>query len=301
MSETLNDNNSVDNGWLDDWLRLKDESHDKFKENAAQELIEREFNSELTKVEDLKLAIEAGEKGISGGEMEIPFNDGSMHNVYLIVLKGYPFKTLQTDITLVNTNDISGAEYGAMEKTGKNLREDPSFWMRKKSEVEGFGKNASAVFSASYYDTEVGVPKFMGGYCSYGFDRVRPNTVVSIIKGDGNTLPVSDFQNPDFWYPGKPETAPIPLDELADVGHSTWTQFNEVVVNRYDELGNPQKPDYILARGKEGLNGLTIRHAEYHDIPLICIMPECYKEIKADDEIEWDSDWDLDDEEEAND
>lgn len=298
MNEKLNDSDPSDNGaWLDEWLRLKDENHDRYKENAAQELVERELNSELTKVDDLKLAIEAGEKGISGGKMEIPFKDGSIHNVYLIVLKGHPFKTLQSDITLINTNDISSMEYGSTEKTGKLLRENPSFWMKKKDEMEGLGKSTSATFSASYYDTDVGVPKFMGGTCSYGFDKVRPNSVVTVIKGDGNSIPAEDFQDPDFWYPGKPETTPIPLKELADVGHSIWTQFNEIIVNRYDELGNPQKPDYILARGREGLNGLTVKHAEYHNVPLICIMPECYKEIKTENDTEWDPDWDQDDEE----
>lgn len=301
MSEQLN-NGIENNGLFDEWNKLANERLDKFKENAAQELMEREMNAELTKVEDLKIAIEAGEKGIAGGEMEIPFKDGSIHNVFLIVLKGYPFKTLQSDITLINTNDISGAEYGATKQTGENLRNDPSLWIRKKDEVEGLGKSASAVFSASYYDTEVGVPKYMGGYCSYGFDHVRPNTVVDVIKGDGNTLPAKDFMNPEFGYTvgNKHETPPTTLKELADVGHSMWTMFNEVIVNRYDETGNPQKPDYILARGREGMNGLTIRHAEYHNVPLICIMPECYKEIKDEDEVEWDPEWDDFDEEEKS-
>lgn len=301
MSEQLN-NGIENNGLFDEWNKLANERLDKFKENAAQELMEREMNAELTKVEDLKIAIEAGEKGIAGGEMEIPFKDGSIHNVFLIVLKGYPFKTLQSDITLVNTNDISGAEYGATKQIGENLRNDPSLWIRKKDEVEGLGKSASAVFSASYYDTEVGVPKYMGGYCSYGFDHVRPNTVVDVIKGDGNTLPAKDFMNPEFGYTveNKRETPPTTLKELADVGHSMWTMFNEVIINRYDEAGNPQKPDYIFARGKEGMNGLAIRHAEYHNVPLICIMPECYKEIKDEDEVEWDSEWDDFDEEEES-
>lgn len=299
MSEKLNNNNFDDNNsaWLDEWLRIKDEEHDKFKENAAQELVEREMNSELTKVEDLKLAIEAGEKGIMGAEAEIPFKDGSKHNIYLMVLKGYPFKTLQSNITYENVLDVIGVDNEALNKTGDNLRQDPAVWMKKKDEVEGLGKSASAVFSASYYDTEVGVPEMMGGYCSYGFDHVRPNTVVSIIKGDSGTTPVKEFMAPDFWYSGQSETTPIPLEELADVGHSIWTRFNEVVVNRYDELGNPQKPDYILIKGKENLNSLAIKHAEYHNIPLICIMPEYYKEIKVEDDIEWDPDWDQDDEE----
>jgi hypothetical protein len=298
MSETLNSGTSDNsNAWLDEWFKLKDREHDKFKENAAQELVEREFNSELTKVEDLKTAIEAGEKGITGEQVKIPFEDGSIRSVYLIVLGGYPFKTLQSDISVYNQKDSTNlSEYGQTHRTSDKLRSDPSFWMKKKDEIDGLGKNTSATFCASYYDTEVGVPELMGGRCSYGFDHVRPNSVVSTYRGDMSSIPAEDTLKPDFWSAGEPETAPIPLNELADVGHTMWDQINEVLINRYDELGNPQKPDYILARGKEGFNRLSVLHAIHHNIPLVIIKPERYKEIKVEDEMEWDDSCDNEEE-----
>lgn len=319
MSEQLNNSEPRDDEWINQWNELQSWAKlDKFKENAAQELVEREFNSELTKVDDLKQAIESKEKGIAGGEVDLAFKDGRKERIYVILLKGYPFKTLQSDITLVNTNDLAGVEYGATQQTGETLRRDPSFWMKKKDEVEGLGKQTSAVFCASYYDTEVGVPELMGGRCSYGFDHVRPNTVVDIIKGDNNTTSSKDIQQPQLGYDAegeegmerfayvagnenKAETPPITLNELADVGHSIWQRFNEVVVNRYDELGNPQKPDYILTRGNEqnlGINSLTAKHALYHNVPLVCIVPEYYKEIKVEDDD--DIDWDWDDEDDVD-
>lgn len=292
MSEQLQDKQLQNEEWIDEWNSLR--KFDKYKENAAQELIERELNAELTKVDTLKEAIESGARGIAGGEIEVPTGEGTKESIYLIVLKGYPFKTLQTDITLENTNDLS-EYYGATWQTGKTLRKDPSFWMKKMDEVEGLGKETSAVFCASYYDTEVGVPEFMGGQCSYGFDHVRPNTVVDAMEDDGNTFSAEARQDPQFGYIiGKErdvETPPPTLKKIADVGHSTFNMYNEVVVNRYDEAGNPQKPDYILARGKEGLNGLTVRHAAYHKVPLICILPECYKEIKPENAVGDLSDW----------
>ena len=64
MSERLENNTSENSDWLDQWNELADRKRiDKFKENAAQELIERELNSELTKVDDLFNAVRAHEKG----------------------------------------------------------------------------------------------------------------------------------------------------------------------------------------------------------------------------------------------
>lgn len=293
LNEQLNTDKPKDDGWVNELTHWQ--KSDRFKENAAQELFERDFNRELTKVEDLKLAIEAGEKGIAGGTFEIPSSDGNKYEIFLIALKGYPFKTIQSDITLTNTNDISNAgDTAFLNRTGEALRKDPSLWVRKKSEVDDLGKKSSAIFSASYYDTEIGVPEMMGGLCSYGFDHVRPNTVIDVVKGDANTVPYKDSASPEFGYiEGRSnEKQPIELNELADVGHSIWNRCNEIVINRYDDSGNPQKPDYILARGREGVNGLTVKHAAYHNVPLICIMPDCYKEIKIEDEIKWDPDWD---------
>ena len=48
MSEQLN-NGIEDNGLFDEWNKLANERLDKFKENAAQELMEREMNAELKK------------------------------------------------------------------------------------------------------------------------------------------------------------------------------------------------------------------------------------------------------------
>ena len=52
MSERLESNTSENSDWLDQWNKIADDERiDKFKENAAQELMERELNSELTKRE----------------------------------------------------------------------------------------------------------------------------------------------------------------------------------------------------------------------------------------------------------
>ena len=67
MSERLNRSIPENSDWLEQWNKLADEQRvDKFKENAAQELMERELNSELTKVDDLINAARADEEGIIG-------------------------------------------------------------------------------------------------------------------------------------------------------------------------------------------------------------------------------------------
>lgn len=64
MSERLESNTSENSDWLDQWNKIADDERiDKFKENAAQELMERELNSELTKVDDLFQCGESARKG----------------------------------------------------------------------------------------------------------------------------------------------------------------------------------------------------------------------------------------------
>lgn len=301
MSERLNDSTSENSDWLEQWNKLADEQRvDKFKENAAQELMERELNSELTKVDDLINAARADEEGIIGRKVTLNFGEGIQKKVALIVLEGYPLKTLQTSISINNANDMVNSEdYGQTRQAADILRDDPSFWMKKQNEVEGLGKTTSATFCASYFDTDAGITSMTGYGCCYAFDHVRPNSVVEVSKIDGSTLPMSNIQQPnlnknaaDIGADPKPylmkdinhkEKPPITLSELADLENPGPINFNELLINRYDELGQPQKPDYILTSGNAnntyGINALTASHALYHNIPIVCIVPEKYKNI----------------------
>lgn len=301
-SERLESNTSENSDWLDQWNELADRKRiDKFKENAAQELIERELNSELTKIDDLINAANANEDGISSKKLNFNYSDGSEKEVSLIILEGYPLKTLQSGISFYNTitqaknkEDDEGPHH-----TLKTLQNDPSFWMKKQSEVEGLGDTTSATFCASYFDTNFGITGYTASGCCYAFDHVRPNSVVEISKIDGSSLPTPDIQQPkigksvdDFIVSTEPyrlkdinqkENPPYTLSELADMENPQPNDFNELVINRYDELGQPQKPDYILTRGNMdssyGVDDLTIRHALYHNIPIVCIVPEKYKNV----------------------
>ena len=78
MSERFKSSTSENSDWLDQWNKIADDERvDKFKENAAQELMERELNSELTKVDDLISAARADEEGIIGRRVTLNFPDGS--------------------------------------------------------------------------------------------------------------------------------------------------------------------------------------------------------------------------------
>ena len=303
MSERLQSNTSENSDWLDQWNELADRKRiDKFKENAAQELIERELNSELTKVDDLFNAVRAHEEGIKGTRATLNFDNGEQGNVTLFVLEGYPLKILQSSISIYNTNDLANNdEYGQTHQTVDQLIEDPSFWMKKQNEVEGLGKSTSAVLSASYFDTNIGITDMTGYGCCYAFDHVRPRSVVQVHKGDNNTLSKSEIQQPEL-TPHEPdgdpygtpyltkninqkEKPPVSLEELANMETPFVHDYNELVINRYDEQGNPVKPDYILVRGdvnsNYGVTNISARHAIFHNIPLVCISPNYYKNIKA--------------------
>ena len=304
MSERLKSNTSENSDWLEQWNKIADDERiDKFKENAAQELMERELNSELTKVDDLINAARVDEEGITSRRVTLNYPDGSQKKVGLIILEGYPLKTLQTSISIDNVNDMVNPEnYGQSRQTADVLRDDPSFWMKNQNEVEGLGKTTSATFSASYFDTESGITTMTGHGCCYAFDHVRPNSLVEVSKVDGNTSLASNIQQPILnknadniraipeTYLAKDinqkEKPPLALSELADFEGRSSSDFNELLFNRYNELGQPQKPDYILTRGNVnnnyGINELTARHALYHNIPIVCIVPEKYKNIKDD-------------------
>lgn len=209
MSERLESNTSENSDWLDQWNKIADDERiDKFKENAAQELMERELNSELTKVDDLFNAVRAHEKGIKGTRATLNFDNGEQGNVTLFVLEGYPLKILQSSISIYNTNDLANNdEYGQTHQTVDQLIEDPSFWMKKQNEVEGLGKSTSAVLSASYFDTNIGITDMTGYGCCYAFDHVRPRSVVQVHKGDNNTLSKSEIQQPEL-TPHEPDGDP---------------------------------------------------------------------------------------------
>ena len=209
MSERLKSNTSENSDWLEQWNKIVDDERiDKFKENAAQELMERELNSELTKVDDLFNAVRAHEKGIKGTRATLNFDNGEQGNVTLFLLEGYPLKILQSSISIYNTNDLANNdEYGQTHQTVDQLIEDPSFWMKKQNEVEGLGKSTSAVLSASYFDTNIGITDMTGYGCCYAFDHVRPRSVVQVHKGDNNTLSKSEIQQPEL-TPHEPDDDP---------------------------------------------------------------------------------------------
>lgn len=302
MSEKIKEHNGDDQDtawrvWNEAMLGV-----DKFKNNAAQELMERELNTELTKVDDLYEAASLGEEGIrkitlSTEDLKELRVQDARQDLDVFLLEGHPFKCLQCDITVRNNNyDLSPPDDVPFDwdtsKTAETLKEEPAIWMKKESEVEGLGKTASATISTSYYDTEVGVPKMMGGACSYGFDHVKPNMVVSVVKGDGNTFPSKKAKEPDFGYKKgtKQEKPPVELEDLADVGHTRGPSFNEVLINRYDEQGNPQKPDYILMRNsytETTALHMACAHASFFGVPLVVLYEDKYKQIIDDMDVSW--------------
>lgn len=139
MSERLKSSTSENSDWLDQWNKIADDERvDKFKENAAQELMERELNSELTKVDDLFNAVRAHEKGIKGTRATLNFDNGEQGNITLFVLEGYPLKILQSSISIYNTNDLANNdEYGQTHQTVDQLIEDPSFWIKNRTRSKG--------------------------------------------------------------------------------------------------------------------------------------------------------------------
>ena len=138
--------------------------------------------------------------------------------------------------------------------------------MKKQNEIEGLGESTSATFCASYFDTDSGITNITGYGCCYAFDHVRPNSVAEIYKYDGYTSLMSDILQPNIskkieniLAPQEPylvkdinqkEEPPLTLAELADMENPYPSDFNEFLINRYDELGQPQKTRLYSYKGR---------------------------------------------------
>ncbi len=230
---------------------------------AAQEMREREFNAQFSTLEDLEFA--SPEDGVSSrteiyNGKEIPVYD----------LSGYPFRFLQH---AVGYKDVPGQFESAIGlNTARRLFDDPSLWLRSESEIKMEGRpsdqDANTV-STSYIDTEINLAS--GGVRDnygvvYGFLSVRPDSFIEFHKGDGATGNNIGKK--------RPEAIELSFSPDALAKGSTHS-YNEVLLRRYDEKGNPMPPDCLIVHNGVITDGAK-RHAAYFDVPIINIEDRPY-------------------------
>lgn len=249
---------------------LKYGKQERFKGQRIQEIVERDLNARLLTVDDLETEVlsenpEVQKRSISFDGIEVPVYD----------LKGLSFSVLSTTIDYRKANDGEGGISAIGTETYKTVLNNPEIWKERRDEAEktdGFGtRNSNArgdTISASYWNSERNIESHVSGDLIYGFERVEPDSIISIFNGDGGTSNMA----------GRAETSLISPDEIKHLEGAGGTSiYNEVLLRRYSENGMAKRPDYIIAENGK-ITEVALRHAKYFGIPIINIERVIYAE-----------------------
>lgn len=227
----------------------------------TQESVEREFNSELLTVDKLEEEVLAENPEVEKDSIEY---NGTEVPVY--ILKGLPFSMLSHNIAYKKDGDEG--TIGAT--TSRKLIDDPSIWMQSE---EGASKerNRGNVISLSYINSDSNLTsRFVlndGTDICYGFSHLAPFQYIHAST--------TDARSPQHYKKGTTE-AGMSID-IIDKLKKESAGYNEVVVHRYTEDGQPYRPDYIIAQ-----HGIItedmLRHAKFFDVPIVDIWTGPYEE-----------------------
>ena len=238
----------------------------RFRNQRAQELLERDLNERLVKIDQLEEESLAENPEVEKSTMSY---NGSEIPVY--TLHGFPVKML-THTVDYRKNNLSGS---IGTKTYKEVMEDPSIWAKRRDiaeQTEGFGTtndNARGdTISASYTNSEQNFDSRVSGELVYGFCQVEADSVLAVVNGDGGTTNMAGTLETTISNPDK-------FDILE--GSGSTKGYNEVLLRRYSENGMPKRPDYILAENGK-ITETMLKHAEYFGIPIINLDMEAYRQ-----------------------
>ena len=241
------------------------EKQNRFEKQRIQEIVERDLNSRLLKVEDLEAETFFDNPDIQKHEMVF---EGSKIPVY--DLKGLPFAILSHTVDYRNVDKLID-EIG--QNTYREVMKNPGVWNERQDkamETSGFGtRNGNArgdTISTSFRDSEKNIDSYVPGELIYGFEQVRADSIINIINGDGGTNNTA----------GRSETSlvdPNILDQITGAGGTS--NYNEVLLRRYSENGIPKSPDYIITNGT--VSETALKHAKFFNIPIINIDRVAYE------------------------
>lgn len=157
----------------------------RFQRQRIQEIVERDLNERLLKIDDLE--VEALAKNPEIQKRCVDFEDTK---IPVYDLKGLPFSVLSTTIDYRSVNDPG--EIGT--ETFRKVMDNPAVWDARRDEAEresGFGtRRADArgdTISTSYYNSECNLDSHVSGDLMYGFEKVDGDSIIAISNGDGGT------------------------------------------------------------------------------------------------------------------
>ena len=256
---------------------------ERLRNQRSQEIIEKDLNSRLLSVDNLETEVLSENPDIS--KRFVPYENDE---VTIYDLKGLPYSML------THTVDYRRANKEAVErgdksfnnligtKTYLDVMNDPTIWTERRDVAEasiGFGsREADArgdTISCSFHNSETNNKGFIRDSENsphdliYGFEKVEPDSVISIDRTDGGTSNIL----------GKSETQlnDSKIGEIEKIQKSSRHGYNEVLLRRYSENGVPKRPDYIVAINGR-ISDAALRHAKYFGVPIVNIEESIYDE-----------------------
>lgn len=240
--------------------------HSEIQQQRVQELVERDLNSRLLTVDNLE------EEALSeNSEVQKRFVEFEGSEIPVYDLEGLPFAMLSTTIDYRNAN--KPGEIGT--ETYKEVMANPAIWLERQDEAEradGFGtRNEHArgnAISTSYRNSERNLKSYVPGELTYGFGHVDAGSVFAVVNGDAGSNNVISKS-------GSLIAGLDAIDRLEGAGGTKY--YNEVVLRRYSETGEPKRPDYIVARNGQ-ISEAALRHAKFFNIPIVNIEESVYED-----------------------
>ena len=238
-----------------------------FRRERVQEIVERELNSKIMKIDNLEEELLSENPGI--GKREIKYGEG---DITVYDLNGLPFSMLTHAV------DYHGTEVdGKGTETAKKILENPTIWTEDLYEAKkdpGFAQRGSNTrgntISTSYTNSEHNLEtRFVGNKLTYGFDHIDADSIISVINGDGATANMA----------GERKTTVTNVKIIKDLENSPAIGYNEILLRRYSENGYPKKPDYIVVQDDK-ISEEAMKHAEYFKIPIVNINLQAYDRLK---------------------
>lgn len=262
----------------------KNEKEDRLRQERAQEILEKDLNGRLTKVEDLDLKAEIGGLGVT--KSEIDYN-GEVIIVYN--MEGAPLRMLTTSISYKDT--ASEANEGSVIGAGMmhRLEVQPLFWLdneqkvKEENKILPYNHRRGNTISCSYTDVYKNPDQRLGTthdrlvsrrdepYIVYGWDHVGGGSLINAGEGD---LRTPQMVGRDWMGSGINENNLNIWDELVD-NIPKWGGYNEIVLRRFAENGKAKPPDYLVIENGEISDDIK-HHAAVFGVPIINVERKYY-------------------------
>lgn len=268
--------------------------HEQLQKDRRTELLEREFNDAMTTPQELAQAVAENKDGISLSQLEYQGRQVQVYDLF-----GHELRFLQHAVDY-KIYDSSARILG--RDSAHSLLEDPSKWLssreRQESSLEDGEKRLTDNISTSYVDTSLNLIR-RGGVKSphavvYAFTHLGANDLIATSGGDlrteGNaamhdeTKYIDNERNQKYIiHDVKQHNAQMTPEQVA---RSHYYSYNEVVISRYKDNGEPVLPDMMIVHSDSedqmgGITEDTLRHAAFFNIPIVRIHDRKYQDLAA--------------------